>query len=799
MKNIVLLKGHGVYGVIGNYIDNFACAFRAIGYNTIVIDTVSQDVYSSLDRIKEKYQIYAVVDCNGMQFMDEVLEKYDKETVVVSYFCDHPLYHIKRLSRAEGNFIILQVDKKHVEYLNRYYTKFQRTGFIPLAGCGADVQVPYRQRDIEVLFTGSYQKPQDEMSKPTEGNFIERLRFNVWEMLKRCPQMTLENVLKQMLERYQITVSDEEFVQIMAELNDIESGIRAYFRDRIIKTLLNEGIQVSVFGTGWDALVCKGKENLRILNGGAEIEHRALGRTKIVLNIMPWFKEGFQERISSGMLSGAVVVTDTSKYIEEEFEDGKDIILYHLESLSELPLKVKQLLADDEEAGRIAEAGKRKAQERHTWQNRVRKMAELIEEAHGDTFMEGEDRGVELEVPLNGVCASSIIKGVGIEFSSELTLLNDLYENGCATKEDAKRFVEKIVKWNRILLQNCSYSLIEEGNIKIFYKTVTKGIENGLENEAFITLIMFADGMLRNIKEKLHAVEVEDLIVGDEKNWNEELYEELIVKVMLKKYSDSTDPDIMDWVESIQSIQAVQSYPRSLITPYLGFYADIQFDREYEMIYVMHNGKRMYYPKEYTPEQVYSSYRFVCIEQDLKSPHRYLDDTFYVDENSVVIDAGAAEGNFTLDIIDLASKVYVVECDEKWIEALEMTFAPYAEKVEIIPKMLGNKNEGDTITIDQIAGGEKIDFIKMDVEGAEGDALEGAEKTLLRNNNMKCLIATYHKKNMEQRVKRYLEDRQFEVSNTKGYLFYKDYTVPVWENELRHALVRGIKREQEHE
>lgn len=799
MKNILLIKGDGVYGAIRNYIDNFAIAFRELGYNTIVIDALSQDVYSSLDRIKRKYQIYAVVDCNGIQFVNEVFQKYDKGTVVVSYFCDHPLYHMKRLSRAEGDFIILQVDRKHEEYLNRYYAKFRRTGFVPLAGRGADVLVPYKQRDIEVLFTGTYQIPKDEIQKPIEENIIEQLRYDVWETLKRCPHMALEDVLGQMLEQYQVAVSDEEFVQIMAELNDIEGGIRYYYRDRIIKVLLSEGVKVSVFGDGWDALECEGKENLSILKGGAEVARRALGRTKIVLNIMPWFKEGFQERISSGMLSGAVVVTDTSKYIEEEFEDGKDIILYHLENLSELPLKVKHLLADDEEAIRIAEAGRNKVQERHTWQNRVRKMAELIEEAHGDIFVESGCKGAQLEIPLDGVCEKDIIKGVGIEFSRGLNLLNDLYENRCAERADVETFVKKILNWNQILMQNCGYSFMAEENIKIFYWAIIQGMEKNCEKDVIITLIMLADGMLRNIKEKLHAVEVEQLICGCEKDWSEEIYNEFLVKVMLKKYSGSAEPDIIEWVESIESIQAVQSYPRKLIMPYSEFCPDIQYDRACEMIYVMHNGKRMYYPKEYTPEQVYSSYRFVCIEQDLKSPHRYLDDTFYVDENSVVIDAGAAEGNFTLDIIDLASKVYVVECDEKWIEALKMTFAPYAEKIVIIPKMLGNKNEGDTITIDQIAGGEKIDFIKMDVEGAEGDALEGAEKTLLRNNNMKCLIATYHKKNMEQRVKRYLEDRQFEVSNTKGYLFYKDYTVPVWENELRHALVRGIKREQEHE
>lgn len=39
---------------------------------------------------------------------------------------------------------------------------------------------------------------------------------------------------------------------------------------------------------------------------------------------------------------------------------------------------------------------------------------------------------------------------------------------------------------------------------------------------------------------------------------------------------------------------------------------------------------------------------------------------------------------------------------------------------------------------------DKVDFITMDIEGAEIEALEGAKETL-RNNDVKLAIASYHK------------------------------------------------------
>jgi FkbM family methyltransferase len=51
--------------------------------------------------------------------------------------------------------------------------------------------------------------------------------------------------------------------------------------------------------------------------------------------------------------------------------------------------------------------------------------------------------------------------------------------------------------------------------------------------------------------------------------------------------------------------------------------------------------------------------------------------------------------------------------------------------------------DGKVISLDKILDGEKVTFIKMDIEGAEMDALRGAKKTI-NNFKPKLAICIYH-------------------------------------------------------
>ena len=192
------------------------------------------------------------------------------------------------------------------------------------------------------------------------------------------------------------------------------------------------------------------------------------------------------------------------------------------------------------------------------------------------------------------------------------------------------------------------------------------------------------------------------------------------------------------------------------------------------MYFLYHNGKKIYYSRSYTSKiEVVESYRLILQEQDEKSPHCYVSGgQFDVDDGSIVVDAGVAEGNFSVDNINKCRKLILVECDKRWNEALRITFhREIADgKVTIINKKLGAVSNNDTITLDELYDlFGSIDFVKMDIEGAEQDAIRGGRKLIKESKNLKMAVCTYHTPNVFQETKHLLID-DFLLHVTYGYM-----------------------------
>jgi len=391
MKNILICKCPGKYGILSLYLDEIAKGFQELGYGTIIWDMVQDrdDLWGAMERILEQHEIYALVDMNGTVCGAGGMVPESPDFLCLTYFCDHPMYHKERLNRMRNDTVIAVLDRNHLRYLNTYYPQFSHSIFVPLGGMYREERdrciVPYCQRRMDLVFTGSYWKPRRRNDFAAD-DFAGQVREKIWNMLMSHTEMTLEAVLKEVLAGYGIAVSREEFVDLMDELRDIDMDARIYFRDKIIRTLLREGIDIHVFGDGWEELECEGREHLHPMSGDANAALRALGDAKLSLNIMPWFKDGFQERIANGMLNGAVSITDTSAYIEEEFEDGENIVLYSLDCIEELPGKINGLLSDEKRAEKIAVKGYEKAVKEHQWRNRVCIMADMLEKISQDSI-----------------------------------------------------------------------------------------------------------------------------------------------------------------------------------------------------------------------------------------------------------------------------------------------------------------------------------------------------------------------------------------------------------------------------
>jgi FkbM family methyltransferase len=92
-------------------------------------------------------------------------------------------------------------------------------------------------------------------------------------------------------------------------------------------------------------------------------------------------------------------------------------------------------------------------------------------------------------------------------------------------------------------------------------------------------------------------------------------------------------------------------------------------------------------------------------------------------------------------------------------------------------------SEIQVIAIDEIVDNEKVTFIKMDIEGAEYDALKGAGSVILRNAP-KLAICVYHAPEDIVRVPLYLQSL---VPDYKFYLRHHNY-YPFWRDTVLYAV-----------
>lgn len=210
-----------------------------------------------------------------------------------------------------------------------------------------------------------------------------------------------------------------------------------------------------------------------------------------------------------------------------------------------------------------------------------------------------------------------------------------------------------------------------------------------------------------------------------------------------------------------------------------------------QLPYVKHNGKDLYFKKSWTNEHIVDAYRFLLAEQDSLSPHCYLTPNYQIKSNGIVVDVGAAEGIFAINEIENIKHIYLIETDNEWIEALNETFKPWKDKITIINKFISNKNDEKNMTLDSYFSNIDIDFLKIDVDGAEEELLKGAEY-VVTNKVKQLAICTYHKTLDNRDFSKLLLDKHYTIENSNGYmLFYFDsnFEKPFF----RRGLIRAIK------
>lgn len=311
------------------------------------------------------------IDSDGVSFFDA------REVLFLNIVVDHPFYYHKFLPYLPKNYTQISIDREHEAYLKRFFPGIRRGPFMPLAGTGLweKKKIPgWEDREYDIVFTGNYNPPSIfEEAINRHGPEYAAFYYDIINDLKEHPWKSMDAAIMEHLTRDVEDISEEGIKAVTPNMIFIDLYVRHYFRAEVVKTLVDSGLKVHCFGSGWKELPCRHPEN--IINGNVLDSLGCLqqiSRAKISLNVMPWFKDGAHDRIFNSMLNGAVCASDGSKYLDEILTDGKDYIRYDLAELEKLPGKVREVLENREKWEHIVKNGYGRAVRGHTWADRAR-------------------------------------------------------------------------------------------------------------------------------------------------------------------------------------------------------------------------------------------------------------------------------------------------------------------------------------------------------------------------------------------------------------------------------------------
>ena len=224
-------------------------------------------------------------------------------------------------------------------------------------------------------------------------------------------------------------------------------------------------------------------------------------------------------------------------------------------------------------------------------------------------------------------------------------------------------------------------------------------------------------------------------------------------------------------------LEVVRQEPRSIIPykfieKYKRMPIEVFDDSEEGLSYAMVNQQKVYFPSVFDHEEIRYRVRQSLWEQADESPHRYFHqkNTPFAGKYAVVI--GASDCLFAMRILPHFEKVFFFEADKKWHRPMKETLSSFEDKVEIISKWVGDKDEKNCITLDKFFEGnyERVDYIQADIEGAEMKMLWGAEELVETSPRLKLSICCYHNAHDEAEIGDFLRARGFAVRPSKGYM-----------------------------
>ena len=306
------------------------------------------------------------------------------------FLLDHPMDHYIKIKDGPDNMHVICIDMDHPDYIKKIRPDIEKIHFI-LPGGSYDKEIKdeteeeFFNRPCDLVFTGSridlscIEKDILSLDDP-----FKAIAADLAELMISDRSLTNDEALARVLcDKGLSGLSDIDFTAMEGMVNKANLYVRAYVREEVVRTVMDSDIFFDLFGAGWEALAAEAGQNIKI-HGSISYRDTLLinKNTKLMLNVMPWFKNGSHDRIPTAMLNGAAVLTDHSKYLDECFmtNDASEekLFFYDISHPEKINALVSDIFSDKERLYKTALNGRRYAEENMTWERTGDEIYKLI-------------------------------------------------------------------------------------------------------------------------------------------------------------------------------------------------------------------------------------------------------------------------------------------------------------------------------------------------------------------------------------------------------------------------------------
>lgn len=379
----LIYKGDKIcYNILNIFSEYLGTALHRKGYLVEYFD-LSKEPHTAASRyIGRSFQ--AVIGMQSYMFSARLTDHqflHDKMNgPKYNFVFDHINSFRQHIEQVPKNLTILTLDLNYVIFGKRYYSINIR--FLPPGG----ITKPFTGNDriYDVVFIGSYFNNTEYFFSQIK-QLSHSMRFLANRFLlymRKYPHLSAENSLSLALSYYGKTLTDSEFKDLLHRFQHFTLYMAYHCRCKLIKTLLEHGIKVDVFGSSWKSSPLRNHPNFIWHENDLSTDECLCiwQQSKIALNIMTWHKNAITERIINSMLQKAAVLTERNPYLEKHFRENEDILYYDLAKLNELPERIRTLLACPEQLADIGEHGYTKALHSHTWDCRAEQLIAMSQQ-----------------------------------------------------------------------------------------------------------------------------------------------------------------------------------------------------------------------------------------------------------------------------------------------------------------------------------------------------------------------------------------------------------------------------------